>query len=66
MSKKHGAKILENTRVENIYANWVIEVVTTNGPFKAKFVVLCPGPWAKTVLQKVGLNIPLKVRRKLN
>lgn len=58
-----GSRILENTKVTGWTATDTgVEVVTDNGKFTAKHLVITAGPWAGKMLS--GLNLPLQVTRK--
>jgi len=66
---KHGACIQDGEMVEEISQNesttnpdFVI-VKTSKGFYQSEKVVLTPGPWASSLLNKVGVRIPLKTLR---
>ncbi len=61
MAGKYGAVIHENTRVNEILPGAIVTVKTSGVMYRTKHIILCPGPWAKPLLQKVGLEVPLKV-----
>lgn len=57
--------IQEETKVVDIIPGDIITVITTKGTFKTKNIIMCPGPWANELFNKVGLNLPIKVSRSL-
>ena len=60
MARRHGATIQDNTRLDEITPGHVISLKTSGATYWAKQVILCPGPWAKTLLNKLGVDVPLK------
>ena len=65
MARSNGAVIHENTRVDEVIPGDIVTLRTSGGTYRAKQIILCPGPWAKPLLKKVGLDVPLKVTKSL-
>ena len=62
MIKKRGGTIQDSTQVTDVNPSTEPASLSTNrGIIKAKRIILAPGPWASDILQKVGLNLPIKV-----
>jgi len=62
LAVKYGAKILDGFEVEDIksYQNYV-EVSGNGGVlYRAKSCVICPGPWASSLLSLLGVTLPLQ------
>ena len=61
--KALGGTIQDSTKVEDIIVSGKEEttVHTSNGNYRCKKLVLCPGPWAQDLLSKVGLNVSMQV-----
>ncbi|KAL5017533.1 hypothetical protein ScPMuIL_007122 [Solemya velum] len=58
--KRNGGILKDGEPMLNIYPGDIITVRTTEGEYRTHNLVLCPGPWAPKVLEKIGLNPPLK------
>lgn len=56
--------MIDETKVKSINPvnDELVEVVTNNGVYSAKSVVLTCGPWINDVLKSVNLKIPVQVR----
>ena len=61
MARNNGAIIHDNTRVDEIIPGDIVTLKTSGATYRAKQLILCPGPWAKPMLNKLGLEVPLKV-----
>ncbi|QKC91965.1 FAD-binding oxidoreductase [Mesorhizobium sp. NZP2234] len=65
-ARANGAKILQNTLVENLrrQGDRIAGVTLTDGTvLEADTVVLAAGPWTRRLLATVGLDLPLHVER---
>jgi len=62
LAVKNGAVIVDNFHVENIRSSKNCVEVVSNGAkvYTAKSVVLCPGAWGRSLLSKVGVELPLQ------
>lgn len=60
-AKLHGVKIFENTKVEKVLTRDrnVYGVETDQGPIEAHTVVLACGMWTRTLVEDLGINVPL-------
>ncbi|XP_021369498.1 peroxisomal sarcosine oxidase-like isoform X4 [Mizuhopecten yessoensis] len=58
---KLGGLLHDGEKMTEIIPGEVIKVKTEARLYQAKAVVLCVGPWAKKVLTKLGLDVPLQV-----
>ena len=61
--KSKGGKLLDNHRVTSIVPGSVVKVVTNEGNFEARQVVITAGAWSKKLLATLGVDLPLKVSR---
>ena len=62
MAKKHGATVIDNTAVSSFYFDENgVEVNCGDKTFKSAKLIISAGPWAESVLKKVGLNVPLAI-----
>lgn len=62
LARAHGATVLENTRVTRIQPTADgVEVVTENGTFTARRLVVTADAWTNQVLEGVGVQYPLTV-----
>ncbi len=55
--------IYDNTRVDEIIPGDIVTLKTSGDTYRAKQLILCPGPWAKPMLNMLGLEVPLKVNQ---
>ena len=65
LAVKFGARILDGFEVEEIRREEERGVVSVRGTdgreFSGKCLVVCPGPWAASLLHKLGIrNVPLR------
>ena len=60
-----GGEIHEESKVLSIIPGDIVTVATESQTYKARSIILTPGPWAKELVEKVGLNLPIKVSPKL-
>jgi len=62
LAVKYGAKIVDGFEVKDVksFQNHVEVFGGDGGMFRAKSVVLCPGPWAGDLLARVGVRLPLQ------
>ncbi len=60
-AKKGGAKIFENSPVDNILTkNGTVHAVKVNGKeIECEYVVLATGMWSRQIGKKIGVSIPL-------
>ncbi|XP_071537955.1 peroxisomal sarcosine oxidase-like isoform X3 [Panulirus ornatus] len=60
-----GGRLLDSWPVDDVEvaANGSARVIGLRGTIRAESVVLCPGPWAKPVLAKLGVHLPLRVEK---
>ena len=56
----HGGVLYDGQKVIAVHPGAVVTVVTNQGRYRAKKVVLNPGPWAKDLLQATGVSLPLQ------
>jgi monomeric sarcosine oxidase len=64
LAKKHGADFVDDcpvTRIDTVQSG--VTVHTANDTHQAERLVVCAGSWAKTLLESVGLNLPLQATR---
>ncbi len=59
--EKKGGKLLDGTKVQQIHPGSTVRVVANGEQYQAKSLVITAGPWAKDVLQSIGVDVPLKV-----
>lgn len=55
--------MLEGWRVEEVAGGKESGIVRVKGPMgevTARSVVICPGPWAPSLLHDLGINLPLQ------
>ena len=57
---KFGGILHDNEKVLEITPGDVVLVKTNKGLYKAKNLILTPGPWAPTVLKSIGVDLPLR------
>ena len=62
--QKHGGVIRDEETMLDLVPGSTVTVKTNKGEYRAKAVVIVPGPWAPVVLPKLGINVPLEVRCK--
>ncbi|OWF42685.1 peroxisomal sarcosine oxidase-like isoform X2 [Mizuhopecten yessoensis] len=60
---KLGGLLHDGEKMTEIIPGEVIKVKTEARLYQAKAVVLCVGPWAKKVLTKLGLDVPLQTQK---
>lgn len=62
LAVKYGAKIIDGFDVQDIqsFQNFVRIYGNDSQMYSANSVVLCPGPWASKLLDKVGIKLPLQ------
>lgn len=60
-ARQHGAKIVENIKVEDVLLEGgkAVGVRTEEGTISADYVVNCAGMWARELGQKSGVGVPL-------
>lgn len=62
LARAHGATVLENTRVTRLQPTADgVDVVTENGTFTARRLVVTADAWTNQVLEGVGVQYPLTV-----
>src|SRR5262249_9457811 len=62
MAKKHGATVIDNTAVTSFYFDENgVEVNCADQTYKSAKLIISTGPWAESVLKKVGVNVPLSI-----
>jgi sarcosine oxidase len=59
----HGARLLEQTRVEAIDADGRARVSTSAGMLVAEAAVVTAGPWAVRLLEPLGIRLPVMPTR---
>lgn len=59
--QKQGGTIKDEEKVTNIVPGEVVVVYTSKDVYRAKSIVITPGPWASKLLRPLGLNLPLEV-----
>lgn len=55
----------DGEEVTGILPGSEVTIVTSQGEYRARKVVLTLGPWAPKFLPKLGINLPLKVNLSL-
>ncbi len=61
---RHGATLKENSRVVGIKEkNGTVEIATEDEEFLASTLVISAGAWANSLLEHLGLKLPLQVRK---
>ncbi|XP_033749069.1 peroxisomal sarcosine oxidase-like [Pecten maximus] len=61
--RKIGGLLKDGEKMVEIIPGEVIRVRTDVGLYQAKTIVLCVGPWAKKVLTKLGVAVPLQTQK---
>nr|XP_057935144.1 peroxisomal sarcosine oxidase [Doryrhamphus excisus] len=61
--QKLGGVIKDQEKVTDIKPGPTVTVTASAGVYRAKGVVITAGPWAKTLLAHVGVQLPLQVVR---
>ncbi|XP_038069951.1 monomeric sarcosine oxidase-like [Patiria miniata] len=63
LARKHGATILEETKVERFEKtkDGSYRVFTNRGTFRCRRLIITAGAWLKGVLSSVGVQLPLTV-----
>lgn len=61
--QKLGGVIKDGAEVKDIKPGSVVTVMTVNGVYRAKSLVVTAGAWANDLLSLTGLHLPLKVLR---
>lgn len=57
---KYGGELRDGEEVTGILPGSEVTIVTSQGEYRARKVVLTLGPWAPKFLPKLGINLPLK------
>lgn len=57
---KHGGELRDGEEVTGILPGSDVTIVTSQGEYRARKVVLTLGPWAPKFLPKLGINLPLE------
>jgi monomeric sarcosine oxidase len=64
LAKQLGAEFLPNTIITHIHPHNDHVIITTDkGDFSAGNIVIAAGGWMQSILQEIGLNLPLKPMR---
>ncbi|XP_050725700.1 peroxisomal sarcosine oxidase-like isoform X2 [Eriocheir sinensis] len=63
--REAGGRVVDEWPVERVEVGpgGAVEVRGPRGRVRAERIVLCPGPWAGPLLAKMGVHLPLEVRR---
>ena len=56
-----GGKIVDGTAVESIEPGKITTVRTKDESYRTQHLILTPGPWAKELLAKLDIHLPIKV-----
>nr|XP_022332549.1 peroxisomal sarcosine oxidase-like [Crassostrea virginica] len=57
---KYGGELRDGEEVKDVIPGNVNTIVTSQGQYSARKVVVTVGPWAPKFLPRLGINIPLK------
>jgi sarcosine oxidase len=65
-ARLHGARFIEGQTVLNIHPSTSsVQVSTERATYNAACVILCAGSWMRPLVLKLGLDLPLIVRKEL-
>ncbi|XP_042860697.1 peroxisomal sarcosine oxidase-like [Penaeus japonicus] len=59
----NGGRVLDGWPVTSIIPGKTVELRGPKGRVRAQAVVLCPGPWAGTLLDSLGVQLPVRTEK---
>ncbi|XP_041348131.1 peroxisomal sarcosine oxidase-like [Gigantopelta aegis] len=60
---RHGGELIDGCRVTRIIPGSTVTVKTPNATFRGQKVIVTAGPWTSSVMNPLGLHLPLKPTR---
>jgi len=61
--RKNKADIIDNCTVTEIVPGSKVTVKSSKGIFESKSVILCLGPWTRSFVSKLGVDLPIQPQR---